>query len=1057
MGTRVENIRTNVYINDVTAGKNLREMSNESRKLRNEIALLTPGTQAFIEKTKQLQAVEARVRGVRNEINGTNNAWGKAANGFNKYAAMATAATAALAGFAIGIVSVIKRNAELSDSMADVMKTTGMTEKEVNELSASLQKLNTRTSRKELLGLAEEAGRLGMTSKKDVLEFVKAANQIKVALGDDLGGEEALREVGKLTQQFKIGENAGVGFEEAMLKLGSAINTVAASGANQASFQVDFMKRLSGVSQQAGFTADQVIGLAAALDEAGQSAEISGTTLNQVITNMFDDTATYAKVANMEIGDFTKLLNTDANAAFMNVLKGLKGNNDGYGVMVEKLQQLDIDGTRGIAVLASMAENIGNIEAKQSIANKAMAEGTSITQEYNTKNENLAAGWERLQRAMLGAFANSTITDGLANIVHWLNKMIEVPVSETMEEERMSMRMLELQIYDTNLPQEQRVKLIEELKNMYPQYLSHINADTISNSQLRLEIEKVNEQLVNKIVLQKEDEQVQEQIEHIAKKKMRFLQAEEEVLRKIVKLTEENNKENEKQVRIPTLGSTEFKALSVLEQLREIRGESSYRDEVVRLSTSIAQLQDAEDIYNGSLEVGNRLRKEREELAKKLGLDAVGTPAPAPTGGSGIPEGTTKEEGGFLWMFSGGTWMKIIATGGGAGDEDAVSKRRSLDEQIAQLHIQRIQDEQAREEAALQARYTKILENEALTNEQKKMLEEIYQQDLSNLKLKWQQTNTEQGLEDNLTLGLIELETSLQQELITQEQYNLQKLELEAAHLASMLAVKQQFGEDTLALEKDIAEKYTQIYNEKNRQITQVNKAVVKSDDVVKDAKIEGLQQLAGAMTTYVDRSSGLFKTLFVAEKAAAISQIIVNLQKEIAGLSAANAGLGVAGIPITAAQIVAAKIRSGIGVATVAAQSIGGLKKYAAGGYTGFGFGAADSTGFKPAGIVHDGEYVVPKWMMQDGYVANVVGMLENIRSQKNGFAMGGPTSTVVEKHSSVTNTTINQEKVEMLLAMIADKLDRPSVAVLPDATVRDIADRQAKDSVITNRSKLN
>lgn len=1059
MGTRVENIRTNVYINAIDAGKNLRTLNSEARKLRNEIAGLTPGTKAYVEASKRLREVSGTVRNIRNEVNGTNSAWSKAANGFNKYTTMVTAATAAMAGFALSIVNIIRRNAELSDSMADVMKTTGMTEKEVKELSASLQKLNTRTSRKELLQLAEEAGRLGMTSKKDVLEFVKAANQIKVALGDDLGGEEALREVGKLTQQFKIAQKEGVGFEEAMLKLGSAINTVAASGANQASFQVDFMKRLSGVSQQAGFAADDIIGMAAALDEAGQSAEISGTTLTQVITNMFDDTATYAKIAGEEVGDFTTLLNTDANAAFLKVLKGLKGNNDGYGVMVEKLQQLDIDGTRGIAVLASMANNIENIEAKQQIANKALADGTSITQEYNTKNENLAAGWERLQRAVLGAFANNTITDGLASIVSWLNKMIEVPVSETMEEERIQMRMLELQIYDTNLPQAERIKLINELKAMYPAYLGHIDAETISNSELRKEMEKVNEHLINKIVLQKQDEKLQEQIEYSAKKKMEFLAREEEVMRKIIKLTEEQNKKGGKQVIIPTVGDTEFKALSVMRQLREIRGESGFRDDVDRLSTSVAHLQDAERIYNGTLEVGNRLQKEREDLVKRLGL-ATENPAPedAGSGGTGIPEGTTKEEAGFLWMYTGGAWKKISALGG-ADDDSEISKRRSLADQIAQLQIQQIKDEQTREEAALQHRYQKILENEALTNEQKKMLEEMYQQDLANLKLKWQQINTEQGLEDNLTLGLIELETALQQELITQEQYNLQKLELEAAHLASMLAVKQQFGEDTLTLEKELAEKYTQIYNQKNKQIKAGNKDLTKSDDVVRDAQIDGLRESLSAVTSYVDRSSALFKGLFLADKAAAIADIIIKGTTERAAITAHNIGKfgPIAGILKSIPELTASKIRTAVSVGIVGAQSIGGLKKYAEGGYTGFGFGQADSSGFKPAGIVHEGEYVVPKWMMQQSYVANVVGMLENIRSQRNGFAQGGPTSTVVEKHSTTNTTVLNQENVERLLQMIADKLDRPNIAVLPDRTVRDITERQTKDSTISNRSKLN
>ena len=43
--------------------------------------------------------------------------------------------------------------------------------------------MDTRTARERLNELAGDAGRLGITAKNDVLEFVEAANMIDVALG----------------------------------------------------------------------------------------------------------------------------------------------------------------------------------------------------------------------------------------------------------------------------------------------------------------------------------------------------------------------------------------------------------------------------------------------------------------------------------------------------------------------------------------------------------------------------------------------------------------------------------------------------------------------------------------------------------------------------------------------------------------------------------------------------------------------------------------------------------------------------------------------------------
>ncbi len=74
--------------------------------------------------------------------------------------------------------------------MANVRKFTGMTAEQVAALNEEFKKIDTRTSREDLNKLAQEAGRLGKTSAEDVLGFVRAADQINVAL-DDLG--EGLR------------------------------------------------------------------------------------------------------------------------------------------------------------------------------------------------------------------------------------------------------------------------------------------------------------------------------------------------------------------------------------------------------------------------------------------------------------------------------------------------------------------------------------------------------------------------------------------------------------------------------------------------------------------------------------------------------------------------------------------------------------------------------------------------------------------------------------------------------------------------------------------------
>lgn len=107
--------------------------------------------------------------------------------------------------------------AEMQEHMSGVVKYTGLSADAVDDLNESFKRLDTRTPRAALNDLAADAGRLGIQSKEDVLDFVDAANQIKVALGEDLG-EDAVKNIGKITQLFAT--DPSVGLKEGMTGLG---------------------------------------------------------------------------------------------------------------------------------------------------------------------------------------------------------------------------------------------------------------------------------------------------------------------------------------------------------------------------------------------------------------------------------------------------------------------------------------------------------------------------------------------------------------------------------------------------------------------------------------------------------------------------------------------------------------------------------------------------------------------------------------------------------------------------------------------------------------------
>lgn len=107
--------------------------------------------------------------------------------------------------------------AEMQEHMSGVVKYTGLSAEAVDDLNESFKRLDTRTPRAALNDLAADAGRLGIQSKAEVLDFVDAANQITVALGEDLG-EDAVKNIGKITQLFAT--DPSVGLKEGMTDLG---------------------------------------------------------------------------------------------------------------------------------------------------------------------------------------------------------------------------------------------------------------------------------------------------------------------------------------------------------------------------------------------------------------------------------------------------------------------------------------------------------------------------------------------------------------------------------------------------------------------------------------------------------------------------------------------------------------------------------------------------------------------------------------------------------------------------------------------------------------------
>ncbi len=288
---------------------------------------------------------------------------------------------------------------QYDEALVDAMKTTGLSRDEIEELSAELKKFDTRTAQNELLSLARVGGKLGISGKEDLLEFVSAADKINVALKEDLGGdaEAAIGQIGKLVDIFQL--KGRMGLERAMLSVGSAINELGAASTANEGYIVNFTNRLAGIAPNASISIDKILGLASTLDANAQAAETAATAIGQTITAMFKKTETFAQIAKMPFEEFRNLLETDVNAALIKVLEGMKGDQGLFDI-VDAMGEMHLNGQRATTVLGALANNVDMLKTQQQLANEAFQEGTSLTNEFNTKNESATAVLEKTKKAL---------------------------------------------------------------------------------------------------------------------------------------------------------------------------------------------------------------------------------------------------------------------------------------------------------------------------------------------------------------------------------------------------------------------------------------------------------------------------------------------------------------------------------------------------------------------------------------------------------------------------------------------------------------------------------
>lgn len=417
-----------------------KELRKTIKQLTDELnsGKIQRGSKEWNTLTGAIREAKEALRNVNNELSAVDKAQG---GGFfknlgDKWAGFAITARGfidTLTGAKQKMEEFVNAYAQMEEAKANVRKYTGLTKKEVDDLNESLQKMDTRTSREQLNALAGDAGRLGITAKDKILEFVQAADIINVALGDDLG-DGAVANVGKLAMLFE--EDRRLGLKDAMLATASTINELAQNSSASAGYLEDFTARVSGVGKMAGLSQAQIMGFAAVLDENMQQDETAATAFAQLLAKMYSEPAKFAKYAGKSVKEFSALLRNDANEAVLSFFANVKAQG-GFQEIAPMLEGMGLSGTRATSVLTTIADKLDNVRKMQEMATKAYQDGTSAVDEFNEQNSTAQAELDKAKKraadlaAELGeslypaytAIINGTGTlmGALVKVVKWLS------------------------------------------------------------------------------------------------------------------------------------------------------------------------------------------------------------------------------------------------------------------------------------------------------------------------------------------------------------------------------------------------------------------------------------------------------------------------------------------------------------------------------------------------------------------------------------------------------------------------------------------------------------
>lgn len=373
-------------------GQNL---ANAQKKVNNERTSMN-NLQKSIDKTsnemksfnKEQLIANSQFTKTANHLDTMSDKFGKIGHGMTSVGRSMSigVTTPIVAGFGASVKAAV----DYEQALAGVAKTTNLSGAELNKMSNEIMGMSKEMpfAATEIAGVAEAAGQLGV-KKSEITDFTKTMLDMSVAT--NLTSEEAA------TEFARFANAAGMPIDK-VDRLGSSVVALGNSTATTEKEIVEMGQRLAGAGSQAGFSADQIMSISAAMSSVGIEAEAGGTAMTQIFNKMTKATAeggetldNFGKTAGMTGKEFAQTWEANPTKALSAFVKGLSNTEGGAKGVLKALDSVGIKGIREADTIRRLSNNHQVLDKALRTGAKGWKQNNALTNEAKTRYKTMGS------------------------------------------------------------------------------------------------------------------------------------------------------------------------------------------------------------------------------------------------------------------------------------------------------------------------------------------------------------------------------------------------------------------------------------------------------------------------------------------------------------------------------------------------------------------------------------------------------------------------------------------------------------------------------------------